>query len=70
VRATRTGVRDATTFRRTIGLGEVTVIPGSWVAVDEAASWDIALLPIPQISSQLALLTWKARPAKNAMDIS
>jgi len=67
---TRTGVRDATTFRRTIGLGEVTVIPGSWVAVDEAASWDIALLPIPQISSQLALLTWKARPAKNAMDIS
>jgi len=38
VRATRTGVRDGTTFRRTIGLGEVTVIPGSWVAVDEAAS--------------------------------
>jgi len=38
VRATRTGVRYGPTFRRTIGLGEVTVIPGSWVAADEAAS--------------------------------
>jgi hypothetical protein len=38
VRATRTGVRTVTTFRLTIGLGEVTVIPGSWVAVGEAAS--------------------------------
>jgi hypothetical protein len=38
VRATRTGVRDGTTFRLAIGLGEVTEIPGSWVAVDEAAS--------------------------------
>jgi hypothetical protein len=66
----RTGVRDGTTFRRTIGLGEVTVIPGSWVAVDEAASWDIALPAIPHSSSQLALLICKARLAKNAMDMS
>jgi hypothetical protein len=55
-RETRAGVRDGTTLRRTIGLGEVTVISGSWVAGREAASCDIALLPIPHSTSQLAPL--------------
>jgi hypothetical protein len=66
-RETRTGARDGTTFRRTIGLGEVTVIPGSWVADGTAASCDIAWLPIPHSSSQLALLMWKARFTKTVM---
>jgi len=68
-RATRAGVRDGTTFRLTIGLGEVTVISGSCVEDGGgAASCGIALLPIPHSSSQLALLMWKARLTKNAMD--
>src|ERR1700681_556912 len=65
----RAGVRDGTTFRLTIGLGEVTVISGSCVEDGGgAASCDIALPPIPHSSSQLALLMWKARLTKNAMD--
>jgi hypothetical protein len=44
------------TFRLTIGLGEVTVISGSWVAGGGEAFWDIALLPIPHSSSQLVPL--------------
>jgi hypothetical protein len=56
-RVTRTGARDGTTFRRTIGLGEVTVMPGSWVAAGAAASCAIAGPPIPHSNSQPALLT-------------
>jgi len=42
-RATRAGVRDGTGFRRTIGLGAVTVISGSGVEEGgDAASWAIA----------------------------
>jgi hypothetical protein len=67
-RETRTGARAGTTFRLTIGLGEVTVISGSWVAGGGAASCDIALLPIPQSTSQLAPLMWTARLTKNAMN--
>jgi hypothetical protein len=54
-RETRTGVRAGTTFRLTIGLGEVTVICGSWVLGGEAASCDMALLPSPHSNIQLAL---------------
>ena len=61
-RATRAGVRDGTSFRRTIGLGAVTVISGSCVE-DEgvAASSAIALLPIAHSMSQLAPPRWTAR---------
>jgi hypothetical protein len=63
-RATRAGVRDGITFRLTIGLGEVTVISGS--GVDDgggAASCDIALLPNPHSTSQLAPPILRARRA-------
>jgi hypothetical protein len=66
-RATRAGARDGTTFRRTIGLGEVTVMPGSWVAAGDAASCAIAWPPIPHSNSQPALLTWKARFTNTAI---
>jgi hypothetical protein len=62
----RAGARDGTTFRLTIGLGEVTVISGSGVD-GAAASCDIALLPIPHSTSQLALLIPKARLAADVI---
>src|ERR1700687_5989373 len=65
----RAGAPEGATFRPTIGLGECTVIAGSCVEDGGgAASCDIALPPIPHSSSQLALLMWKARLTKNAMD--
>jgi hypothetical protein len=58
----RAGVREGTSFRLTIGLGEVTVISGSCVAEDgEAASSAIAPLLIVHSSSQLAPPRWNAR---------
>jgi hypothetical protein len=55
-------------LRLTIGLGAVTVISGSWAAGGGAASCDIALLLMPQSTSQLAPPMWKARLTKNAMN--
>ena len=49
-------------FRRTIGLGAVTVISGSCVeAGGAAASWAIAPSPIAHSNSQLAPPKWNAR---------
>jgi hypothetical protein len=62
-RATRAGVREGTTgLRRTIGLGAVTVISGSFVeAAGAAASWAIAPSAIAHSNSPLAPPKWNAR---------